>query len=1047
MKRPFNIFPNIGYKNSQFQVLATSDNLSIDIYDEDKIIKSIKTNSKYPTLLTSIDSTGKLIAKCKVNNKLFEQEIYIKEAFRLGSSEFKKAFVFDDTEYSFFLMKDRLLLYDERKKILLTENHYSPTEIHKINKTNYLFVTKVGSSINGIINIGVYNTETFSIIGELLNEYREVKILPETNKAWLYNIKSKTIHCFELVQGTNRCFTELKKYDKGVKFDQSINFYFLIDNPFQSIFINYMENLSITNINNLHNAIEIPKLPNNAIDKSGNVFSIERNNLIYKKYLTNYSIKIQPTFKLNLQPENFVHIGNELKSKIELTDLNLKVEETKDNIITLIPINKTYSYYPLSESEKISDSFTTHNLYPTIDGIFIVHKKVIRDFVGVTFRKHQDKWNASAEVTERNEYTLLFFSSNKVEVLIDNTPSLSIIDYHNPMLLVNSNNTKFLFLGNNKFTIDSDSSIELFTVNEISYFLIKSKDKFSLYHATNFKNPILKQIDILNPNLIEEYQIIWYSGTEKYVSNTNYLNAFDLKTCSRIIIDERKVQHSLFKDSSDFKFFKKYALSSNQIVFNPKTLEIKDAFIGNIESHSKQLNKIVTHRTNNIYLSKFNAQIGKYELSEIPIVEDKYRESYLSPDGQYLVLKDEDKKYSYYDIEKGETINFISGNFLSFRNDGSLIVEQDGTKAVKIIDPKTFQDITPSNYHHYRFLSPDGKLYAQVSPKQRYLHILNDKEIKVDEVRRIKQALDDPSINLKEDEIEKAKIRVSKNRKDVYFSFKNHFEEKGIDDFNKIRSHSVVRLEKFTEIGITGTNIISEVHFPDDLAFYNYSAFSYDNKYFGYVGKPSSKGLIHLFKIDFDEVNSKLIISDTYLSRYPRYASWVCGFSKTGYFATYDSTPDTYIISVDDVLFDNKTTEVELIQNIYKSKTNIYHTHKMWNEIPGKNFLCFSPTGNFLALSEQGYDPLTLGGYGHQESGAVHIANTNSGKLICSFSDHGSHLVNPKIKDTIFVSFSEDDKRLMSMSKDGVVIVRDLDLNEQIQKLTQRINDSFQQSV
>src|SRR5690606_15260093 len=130
--------------------------------------------------------------------------------------------------------------------------------------------------------------------------------------------------------------------------------------------------------------------------------------------------------------------------------------------------------------------------------------------------------------------------------------------------------------------------------------------------------------------------------------------------------------------------------SSNQIVLNPETLEIKDAFIGNIESHSKQLNKIVSHRTNKIYLSKFNPQIAKYELAEISIDDNKYKESYLSPNGQFLVLQDESNKYSFYDIEKGETINFISGGFLAFRNDGSLIIEQDGTKAVKIIDPKTF---------------------------------------------------------------------------------------------------------------------------------------------------------------------------------------------------------------------------------------------------------------------------------------------------------------------------------------------------------------------
>ncbi len=42
------------------------------------------------------------------------------------------------------------------------------------------------------------------------------------------------------------------------------------------------------------------------------------------------------------------------------------------------------------------------------------------------------------------------------------------------------------------------------------------------------------------------------------------------------------------------------------------------------------------------------------------------------------------------------------------------------------------------------------------------------------------------------------------------------------------------------------------------MAFYNYAAFSYDNKYFGYVGKPYSDGLIHLFKLDFSDYSADL---------------------------------------------------------------------------------------------------------------------------------------------------------------------------------------------
>lgn len=1022
MNRPFNIFPSIGYKNSQFQIISSVDNLKIDIYNQDKIVRSIEVNSKYPTLLESLNITGKLIAKCELYNTEFLQKFEIKESYRLGSSEYKKAFVFDDTDYSFFLMKDRLLLYDEKNKILLTENHYSPTEIHKINRTNFLFVTKIGNSSSSIVNLGIYNTETFSLVGELLNDYHEIKILADNNRAWLYNIKSNTIHCYELVNQANKLLTELKSFE-------NFNDYFL-DNSTQNIYIDNNEILQVSRLDNLHNSLEIIKNKNNAIDKLGNIFTLENRTLKCASLLTNYSETVNPDFEVNLQSDNFIHIGKNLKGEVELADLNKKAEEIKEEVISSLPDTKTYHYHALPGSQRISEMYTSHKVYPTKNGVFIIQKRIKRDFNGVTLRKYPTTWTATPHKIENTEITLLLYNSEKADVLIDKTPDLTVYEYLNDMLVVNHQSTKILFSGMNKVTLNNEDSIKLFTINEIAYFLIKSNERYSLYRSTNPNKPILDKIEILNFDLFEKHQIIWYAGKEKYISNTKYLNAFDLKCCRTVLIDEHKVQHSLFKDAFDFNFFEKYALSSNKIVFNPKTLEIKDAFIGNIESHSKQLNKIASYRTNKINLSKFNTQIGKYELSEISIDDNKYTESYLSPNGKFLVLQDESNKYSFYDIEKGETINFISGNFLAFRNDGSLIIEQEGTRAVNIIDPQTFQDITPPNYHHYRFMSPDGKLYAQVSSKVKYFHKLNGKEIMADEVTIIRQNLDEPIFFIHDNEKERAQITLAKNRKEIYDSFEKQFEEIGIEDYNKITSQSVVKVQKFTEIGIVGTNITTEVYFPDDLVFYNYSAFSYDNKYFGYVGKPSLNGLIHLFKIDFDKLNSKLIISDKYLSRYPRWASWVCGFSKTGYFATYDSTPNTYILFVDDGLFDRKTTEVELRQNIYKSKNNIYHTFDKWNEIKGKNFLCFSPTGDYLALSEQGYEPLTLGGYGHQESSVVHIAKTGSGQIIDSFTGHGDKIKDNNTKKVTFVAFSEDERRIMTLSSDGVVIIRDIKIND-----------------
>jgi hypothetical protein len=1026
IKRPFNIFPTIGYRNSQFQIVSSVDDLKIDLYNHDKIIKTIEANSNNPTLLTGLGGTGKIIAKCKFNNTVFQQELEIKEAFRLGSSEFKKAFVFDETEYSFFLMKDRLLLYDEKKEILLTENHYSPTEIHKINETNFLFVTKVGNSAKGIINLGIYNTETFSLVGELLNDYREIKILADNNKAWLYNIKSKTIHCYELAHQNNKYLTELKSF-------KSFTDYFL-DDADQNIYINHSEVLKVSNLKNLHKSLEFPKKVNNAIDKLGNVFTLENSTLKCTSLLTNYYETVNLNFEVNLLSDNFIHIGKHLKSEVKLTDLNEKLEEIKEEVISSFTVTKTYHYHALPESQRISEIFTSHKVYPTKNGIFIIQKRLKRDFNGVTLKKYQTNWTATPYKIETTTITLLFLNSEKTEILIDKTPNLTIYEYLNDMLVAGHQSTKILFSGRNKVTLNIEDSIELFTINEIGYFLTKSKEKYSLFRSANPNNAILEQIEILNCDLFKKHQIIWYRGKEKNISNTKYLNAFDLKNCTRILFDEQKVQHSLFKDAFDFKFFEKYALSSNQIVFDPETMEIKDAFIGNIQYHSKQLNKIVSNRTNQIYLSKFNPQIAKYELSEILIDNNKYKESYLSQNGQFLVLQDENNKYSFYDIEKGETINFISGNFLAFRNDGSLIIEQDGTRAVKIIDPKTFQDITPPNYHHYRFMSPDGKLYAQVSQKVRFFHKLNGKELKVEEVSKFRNDLDDPSSSLSEIENVHEQLKVYKNRLQIFTEFKVKFSTLGIEDCNKINSRYVIQTDRYIEIGIAGTTKIKEISIPVDTHFYNYSAFSFDNKYLGIVGKPFfgsiNKSLIMICSLSFDESNQELELVNSTVSRFPKSAVWVCGFSKTGYFATYDSSPNTFIIKMDKTFFSDLTSDTELQNNIYNLRSNIYNTYKKWNVIKDKNFLCFSPSGSFLALSEQGYEPLTLGGYGHQESNVVHIAKTESGAIIDSFTGHGDKIKDDTRKKVTFVAFSEDESRIMTLSSDGVVIIRDINLSD-----------------
>ena len=1026
MKRPFNISPSVGFKNEKFQVITTIDNILIEIYYNNKLIKKFNVNSNEPTKFLIDNLVGKLIVKCNLNNVWYCQNIEIKNAIRFGSSEFKKSFVFSDSQFSFYLMKDRLLIFNETSKISLIENFISPTEIIKLNANNYLFLTKINNSINTIINLCVYNTETFSIQGELLNKYHEIVILPKSNKAWLLNIEKSTVHCFELITEESYCFKELYKAE------DFLNFFFEDSN--QYLFINYNEKIKIIHTININENTIIPKLTNNAIDKFGNEYKIDKIGMVFKNYFFNLNIQYSQILELNLLEEDFIHLGKNLRSKIEFSDIeiNIEIEKIKDSIINSIP-EKTNSYiFRISDGNIYSNMYKVEKIFPTKNGLFILDERISRFVKEIKFFNENDTWLTKPLINERKSYSLYFMTPINFEILIEKEINLNIKNYCYPFLFIESSNSlkrfkteKKLFLGNKKVVIESGNQIEEFIKIENNlFFIFKKNEKFTVYDSLNLNFPILNSILIYNYNYIKSHLVFWYSNFEENQSNSINLKLFDLRNYSDIAISDRIYNNLTLQKLSNFIFSNNYVLYRNRIIINPKNFEIINSISGKIISYSEKIEKIITRSRNEIQLNIFKNKNN--EIIKIPFEKIKYNEAYLSLNGKFMVLKDENDVFKYFEIENKVIEKFYSGNFITALNEGSIIKERDNRRLGKLINPNDIQYIKYSNYHNYRFLSPDGKLYAQIVTKKRYLNILTNKELSLTELNILKENLD-YSPNQNHSDI----LRINRNRNVIFENHIDKFEEIGIKDFTNITSEDIIRVDNYLEIGIVGKENICKIILPKDLEFYNYGAFSFDNKYFAYVGKPSSKGLINIFKIDFDENNSSLTVKNSFLSRVPKFASWVCGFSKTGYFATYDSKPDTYVIFMANELFKNKKSGAFNNEYFISSEFDNQFINEKWKIIYGMNFLCFSPSGKFIALSEEGYQPLTLGGYGHQESNAVHIAKTTSCEIIDSFTGHGGIVEFKKQKKATFVAFSADEKRLMTLSSDGVVILRELNLDNE----------------
>ena len=205
------------------------------------------------------------------------------------------------------------------------------------------------------------------------------------------------------------------------------------------------------------------------------------------------------------------------------------------------------------------------------------------------------------------------------------------------------------------------------------------------------------------------------------------------------------------------------------------------------------------------------------------------------------------------------------------------------------------------------------------------------------------------------------------------------------------------------------------------LWYINYISFSYDGKMMAVAGrypyntfdkeaKQHLSGLFLLYDIEKDRIIYK---------RTDTYAVWVTAFNRDGLVAFYDSNPNTFILDSNNPgsqIIDNNPGDIKDIGCINR-----------------RNFLCFSPSGKYIAMSEQGYVCYSsdISSWGHQPSTNVYIRGCkNLNKDIAHYNDHGDNITGIGVRQqtVAMVAFSTDDSKLLSVSNDGVIVVRNLHL-------------------
>lgn len=432
----------------------------------------------------------------------------------------------------------------------------------------------------------------------------------------------------------------------------------------------------------------------------------------------------------------------------------------------------------------------------------------------------------------------------------------------------------------------------------------------------------------------------------------------------------------------------------------------------NITALSEKKNYAISIRGSHVFLGRISGFKNSFlneEILESLFDSSSYGNVLMSDDGENIIFQ-KDKKMFLMNTETNEVQDFPNLNFI-FQINGyrPLFKVDDSHRRPRIIDPLTKEYINQDFIINYGFVSPDGKLYADsaLSKYIKYHDKINDTFISKEQWNALAEKYNYGwNINDKE------KDEKKEARKEFFNAHKSYFNDEEIDkllNVNNFRDKIAEELG-YAIIRKTDTNeIYCEIELGHVLWFLNYVAFSYNSQYVAIAGRYPNNTEINGYCVSglflvYDMIEQKIIAIST-----TSYAVWTAAFTKDGFYAAYDSHPI--------LLYGNVCNNEDI------------------KEVGNRNFLAFSPDGKYMALSNQGYVSYSSSNsnWGHQPSTNVYIHCVNDPDkqimpTIDDLSDAGIADTN-KTQSVSSCSFSLDNKKLMMVGKDGIVVIRNLHLD------------------
>lgn len=1016
------VLPQKGYLNTTFgfKLTGISQKFDIVVCKEGQLVSSKKKLDPADSIFHQFKEPGSYSVQVTcVDGTAIGGRFEVGDASQLGGSVLNYVHADDDNPVVLLVKKDRTVVYDAQSHQRFEMLGVSPTRVVKLNKNFLLFETLADRS-NQVCNYGFFDTRKLEFSHELP---QAIWVAHDTESGVLV-IEETLQNRLAFIEVKNDGFIDYSKsrFFSGRALGLSKHSRFVVCQD-----EHYIRVLNIQGTRVCHEFARAEKI---LIDGEAEVVArfakdafevcrLEGGKFHQVPLEANYNLELRPLYihqdfkagNVFLKPKQVLEKELRRLASLRVWDVGIEMggyfEVCDDNAQ---PYEKTsYGFFSLGSQMMVKKTWTKE---------VYAMAKCRKSKYHLTQEQILWEFNSMPEAAEQLSYHFLEKEPGIASGL-EGMGNLEITytgDASSAMVFSPSREELFVFgPGSEIYRLPAAyAHSSFFRLKNKKYYLLREdQEELELVRleGEDVTQQALFSGKILERDYLERYGILWFKTlfAPKGTGPLRDVYIYDIQNkvfrdsgkqipgASPIEQENGKFTYPEYSLARQGLARPDYYLCQSSVFVCLEPFGIKSAVAGKVVGYSPALNRIVSFRDDDgYYLFSYEEGQGIYIPEKIEGSQPLYKESELLPNGKSVLLKTSNSNcLEVYDIAKDEVVSFFTGRFLSFSNEGNIIIEEDMSRTIKVFDPNTFEDITPAQFHFYRYQSPDAKLYSQMTSKSGYYHFLENRDLNQEEFELIASAFDRGK-----DEGER---EFDQRIVALYSSYnKRYVANINSATFRITDRYQIAAKVAFIQIGITGTEVVAWIP-SKQLSYYNCLSFSYDNRYVGLVGKPYGDGMFQLYKIDFDEMANTLKVIDRMVYEEPNKATWICSFSANGYFGTYDSNPTSFFMNVSDRMFEEKYRFAE--------EGGLQIVHK-------KSFECFSNSGALAALSEKGYSPMSLGGCGHQASRELHVYDLQSGKVVISYPEHGAEVK--------FAAFSADDKRLLSRSEDGVIIVRNV---------------------